>query len=221
MHARWFGFALILTLTPAFAGQQQWEGLEEEVLNSNSITAPQPGEERYAVGDIGHCDFFAKRGRRWNTAFADGGWLEVRCEPDRGGFLPGFHVWYRAASGKRTEVAHCIFDDGLNRGWYFSSGGNLTRFVWQNVDGGKNDGGSRPIDKMHSTGPGRGYIDVLVWIFDPGSKTLTWINDKYLYANWRVGIAPRLPTGGKTSLAAYVGPRLDELSHSFVKALNY
>lgn len=220
MRAAWFGSALLLFLAPAFAGQQQWQSPEEEVLNNGTAT-PQRGEERYAIGDIGHCDFFAKRGRRWQTAFADGGSLEVRCEPDKGGFLPGFHVWYRAPSGKRTEVARCIFDDGLNRGWYFSSAGNLTRFVWQNVDGGKSDGGSRRIDKANSTGPGRSYIDVLVWVFDPSDKTLTWINDKYRYANLRSGTAPRLPTDGKTSLEAYVGPRVDELSHSFVKTLEY
>jgi hypothetical protein len=221
MRARWFGSAFLLFLAPAFAGQQQWQSPEEELLNDNGITTPRPGEDRYAIGDIGHCDFFAKRGQRWQATFADGGSLEVRCEPDKSGFLPGFHVWYRAASGKRTEVAHCIFDDGLNRGWYFSSRGNLTRLVWQNVDGGKSDGGSRRIDKTHSTGPGRGYIDVLVWVFDSSNKTLTWINDKYRYANQRPGVAPRLPTRGNTSLEAYVGPRLNELSQSLVKTLEY
>jgi hypothetical protein len=111
-----------------------------------------------------------------------------------------------------VEIARCIFDDGFNQGWYFTpatldpSGKQccVSRIVWQNIDGGKNDGGHRRIDGEQFTGPEEPYIDVVFWIFDPKTRSLVCISDKYLYE----ARSTRLPSDPESPVEQYIGPRV-------------
>lgn len=204
----------------AEAAQQALQAaFDDPIVNDTAKLTDAGGLVQHDIVAFGSCSFFAKRGRRWYTAFIDGSSIELRCDPDSGHFLPGFHLWYKSAQGVRSEIGRCIFDTGLNRGWYYTSGdsGPLKLVVWQNVDGGKNDGGGRQIDREHVTGPEEPYLDVLRWIFDVTDHSLHTVADKYEYAV----NPPRLPLDYKESINTYVGPLVSELRRSFVKNLAY
>ena len=172
---------------------------------------------RHDIDDLGHCSFAAKRGVRWSRNFPDGSRLEVDCNPDHHGILPGYHLWYKYASGARIEIGKCIFDHGLNHGWYYTAAGDNEplQILWVSVDGGSNDGGNRRIDGDHYTGPEEPYVDVVRWTFDVRQGRLECTSDKYLYASEEY----RLPAHAGDSLAPYLGERVANLSRSFVKLL--
>ena len=202
------------------AAQQAVQELSSNAIINDTITlADAGGLVQHEITAFGSCHFFAKRGRRWYASFADGSSIELTCDPDTGHFLPGFHLWYKSTQGKRLEIGRCIFDSGLNRGWYYTSGdpGALKRVVWQNVDGGKNDGGGRHIDREHLTGLEEPYLDVVRWIFNSDSNSLETVADKYEYAV----APPGLPSDPKVSIAPYVGPLVGGLRQSFVKDFAY
>jgi len=171
---------------------------------------------RHPIPLNGHCSFFAARGRRWTHKFPDGAALEATCDPDPGSLLPGYHLWYKDSRG-RIEIARCIFDNGLNSAWYYTSAdsGRLTGVAWVNVDGGPNDGGKhgvgRRIDRVHFAGPEEPFLDVVTWLFQPDTKTLECLSDKFEYA-----VTPRLPRNPRSRLDPYVGRRVASLRRSFV-----
>src|SRR5271166_4523527 len=103
-----------------------WQADQQEDEGSFMDDATKPPEVanlvKHRIDDEGHCGFFAKRGLRWKKDFADGSALEVRCHPDPGSILPGYHIWF-VAHGKRVEIARCIFDEGINLGWYYTPAG--------------------------------------------------------------------------------------------------
>ncbi|HUA18083.1 MAG TPA: hypothetical protein VMB25_05015 [Bryobacteraceae bacterium] len=170
---------------------------------------------RHDIDDLGHCSFVAKRGVRWSRSFSDGSRLEVDCQPGPRSLLPGYHLWYRNASGSRIEIGKCIFDHGWNHGWYYTDGNSDVplRVEWVSVDGGSNDGGSRRIDQEHYTGPEEPYVDVVRWTFDVRARRLECTSEKYQYASAQ----DRLPAHPVDSLAPYLGERMDNLSRSFLK----
>lgn len=171
---------------------------------------------RHDINDFGNCGFFAKRGVRWSQDFADGSRLELRCEPLRGSILPGFHLWYLKNAGSRFEIARCVFDEGFNQGWYYTStdpaAKGPVRVEWLNVDGGKNDGGGRRLDKTHVTGPEEPYLDVVMWSFDPQQSRLECVSDKYEYT---AGVPKLSPA--RYVFDPYLGQAIPELRRSFVK----
>jgi hypothetical protein len=171
---------------------------------------------RHEIGDFGSCSFFAKRGVRWLQEFPDHSRLEIRCEPEPGSILPGFHVWYSNPHGNRMEIGRCIFDAGLNHGWYFTRPGQpgLARVEWVNLDGGKNDGGPRRIEAGHFTNPAEPYADIVRWHFDAESGRLEVSSDKYNYQPGKKAI----PVHPSESLDAYIGDRVAEFSVKYVKS---
>jgi hypothetical protein len=216
----------IFVLAVMFAA---WQEDQQEDEDSFMADAGKPAEVatlvKHRIDDEGHCGFFAKRGLRWKKDFADGSTLEVRCHPDPGSILPGYHIWF-VAHGKRVEIARCIFDEGINMGWYYTSAGPagedccLARVEWVNVDGGRNDGRKsrtgRRIDKEHFTAPDEPYLDVVKWVFDANRRRVECVSDKFQYVN-----KPVLPVHLKTSIEAFVGPRVPELRRSFTTELSY
>jgi len=188
-----------------------------------SDTLPNSDGNRLVKHEIrsrGNCAFFAKRGVRWSQSFEDGSSLELTCAPDKGSILPGFHLWYISPRRARAEIGRCIFDDGCNKGWYYTptdSEGHLSRVEWQNVDGGRNDGGRRRIDREHFTGTEEPFLDVVLWVFDRDKRTLECISDKHVY----LLRPPRWPSNLKCrQLQPYIGPRVEEFRHSFIKAVD-
>src|ERR1700730_4791128 len=87
---------LSLPLMAAVQSSSRW--LREQFLSPYSKEAASnevPGNlVRHPIDDFGKCQFFAKRGIRWNQDFSDGSRLELRCDPDPGSLLPGYHLWY-------------------------------------------------------------------------------------------------------------------------------
>jgi hypothetical protein len=211
----------VLLAAPLCAQQQdqQQDESSNPIVDDTVKLADAGGLLKYEIGGFGPCSFFAKRGTRWHKSFADGSVIELKCDPDAGHFLPGFHLWYKGPGGARIEIGRCIFDDGFNRGWYYTSAdmGSVTRIVWQNIDGGKNDGGGRHIDREHVTGPEEPYLDVVRWIFDARTHSLQTVSDKYEYRTK----PPGLPADPQAPLDAYIGPLVGELRRSFVKDLAY
>jgi hypothetical protein len=204
----------ILTF-PLLASQQDDD---DERLLLRDYPALAGNAIAHKIAGFGTCSFFTSRGERWSASFAGDASLSLRCEPAKGGILPGFHLWYTDVRGMRFEIAKCIFNNGFNQGWYFTDENHadqLLRVVWQNIDGGKNDGGLRRLDREHVTGPEEPYIDVVFWVFDPAARKLNCISEKYRY---QTKLA-RLPQEGKTRLEPYMGPRVAELRRSFVKTL--
>ncbi len=202
------------------SAEQDWSNfLREQFLSpykQAASTGDAPGLVRHDIDDFGSCGFFAKRGVRWRQDFEDGSRLELRCDPDRGSLLPGFHLLYVRRGESAFEIARCIFDQGFNEGWYYTSSdpkvkGPL-RVEWVNVDGGKNDGGGRHLDRDHITGPEEPYVDVVHWTFDPAERRLECVSDKYRYAS----SALRLPNR-PAPLEEYMGDAIPELRRSFVK----
>ena len=207
---------LAFLMLPLLASQQDDE--EDRLLLPDYPGLPSDAVA-HKIADFGTCSFFTSRNERWSASFADGSRLSLRCEPAKGGFLPGFHVWFTDARKARNEIAKCIFDSGFNQGWYFTDRkqpDKLLRVVWQNIDGGKNDGGLRHLDREHVTGPEEPYIDVVFWVFDPVAAKLECISEKYRY----LGTLARLPQNTNTAIEPYMGPRVAELRRTFVKALD-
>lgn len=172
---------------------------------------------RHEIAEFGSCGFFRPRGVRWKKMFEDGSRLEVRCEPDPGSLLPGFHVVYQATKGApRVEIARCLFNDGLNAGVYYTSADPAVkgpvRIEWVNVDGGKNDGGGRNVDPLHHrTGIEEPYFDAVRWSFDPATGKIECDSDKYAYR-----ASAELPRNA-SKLDAYVGERVPELRRTYVR----
>lgn len=207
---------LVIVTIPLMASQQDDD---DDSLLLRDYPALAADASAHKIDSFGTCSFFTSRGERWHASFPDGSELSLRCEHAQGGFLPGFHLWYTDAHSSRHEIAKCIFDAGFNQGWYFTDqkdAGKLLRVVWQNIDGGKNDGGLRRLDSQHVTGPEEPYIDVVFWIFDPAASKLNCVSEKYQY---RTRLA-RLPQKGNIALEPYMGPRVAELRRSFVKDLD-
>jgi hypothetical protein len=212
---RTIGLLAILAL-PMLASQQDDDN---DALLLRDYPALAKNAVAHKIAGFGECSFFSRRGERWSTTFADGSSLRLRCEPARGGFLPGFHLWFTSADGSRNEIAKCIFDSGFNQGWYFTDARypeQPVRVVWQNIDAGKNDGGLRRLDRAHRTGPEEPYIDVVFWVFDPAVKKLDCISDKYRY----VTKLDRLPEKANTALEPFMGERVAELRRSFVTTVD-
>lgn len=208
--------------SPAGAMQSASNWLREQFLvpYTASVFAPAASAElvRHDIDDFGQCGFFAKRGVRWHHEFADGSRLELRCDPQEGSLLPGFHLWYLRHRGSRFEIARCVFDDGMNQGWYYTSTDpnvkGPVRVEWINVDSGKNDGGGRHLDNAsHVTGPEEPYLDVVRYTFDPERGRLECTSDKYDYT-----VSSRLPKNPQ-SLDGLFGDPVPELRRSFVKFL--
>jgi hypothetical protein len=177
---------------------------------------------RHDIDDFGRCSFFTSRGVRWSRRFEDGARLELRCQPDRGSLLPGYRLYYVDAAGARSEIARCVFGNGLNRGFYYTSSDStdeLVRVEWVNVDGGKDDGPSRKIDATHVTGPEEPYVDVVRWIFDARRRRIECINQKYEYGEAGLRL-PSHPRGELDNLDNYIGAEVPELRRSFVKPLD-
>ena len=224
---RWARFPLLLAVlaTPLLADEQQWDPFEflfhvlfGEVSHDYPVLAANAAA--HEIDGSGACGFFTRRGERWRNTFADGSNLSLRCEPAQGGILPGFHLWYTDASGARNEIAKCIFSAGFNQGWYFTDAKHperLVRVIWQNIDGGKDDGGLRHLDSAHLTGPEEPYIDVVSWVFDPVSRQLVCFSDKYQYGSKQARLPKRATT---TPLDPYIGRRMTELRRTFVKNLD-
>lgn len=219
--ARWMIAALALCAftVPAVAEQDWSHWLREQFLSPYKQAADTgtPADlVRHDIDDFGACSFFAKRGVRWRQSFEDGSRLELRCDPDPGSLLPGFHLVYLKPGKTRFEIARCVFDQGFNQGWYYtSSDPNVkgpVRVEFVNVDGGKNDGGGRHLDRDHVTGREEPYVDVVHWSFDPKQERLECISDKYQYASNSL----RLP-GRPEPLEKYIGDAVPELRRSFVK----
>lgn len=217
--------SILLLSSPLGANQQQDD---DELLAKTLLKPPSAqGLVAHPIANFGHCDFFASRGERWKQSFADGSSISVRCEPEQGHFLPGFHVWFADAVGKRVEIARCIFDEGFNRGWYYTpaetdtSGRYLytARVVWRNIDGGKDDHGSRRIDKDHTTGAAEPFVDIVFWVFDPAIRSLECISEKHLYAAQTA--KGGLPSGPGSQLQPYIGAAVPSLTQSFVKVFGY
>jgi hypothetical protein len=182
-------------------------------VNEGALRWQDPaGLMKHEIGEFGSCAFFKKRGVRWRERFADGSALEVRCEPGPGGFLPGFHVWLIQPDRRRVEIGSCIFDAGFNEGSYYTDpvSGTLVTVIWQNIDGGRNDGGARRIDRVHFTGTQEPYLDVVRWVFDARTRTIETLSEKYEYLQ-----KAELPHNGNADLGPYVGSRADDLTRSF------
>src|SRR5262245_38731493 len=92
---------------------QYQEGGLELSLGSSYSEPTDSSLVRYEIGDFGYCNFFQARGLRWQQRFADGSALEVRCERERGGIFPAFHLWFVDGQGSRLEIARCIFKGGM------------------------------------------------------------------------------------------------------------
>lgn len=211
--------ALCAAVTPAGAEQDWSNFLREQFLSPYKQASTDSTAEatlvRHDIDDFGSCSFFAKRGVRWSQDFENGSRLELRCDPNRHGFLPGFHLVYYKPGAKRFEIGRCIFDEGFNEGWYYtSSNPNVkgpVRVEWVNVDGGKNDGGGRHLDQQHVTGREEPYVDVVRWTFDPARGRLECVADKYKYATSSL----RLPSR-PAPLQNFMGAPVPELRRSFV-----
>ncbi len=223
-HARWAALlaGVIAFSSPAGAEQDIFSWVREQFVmpyTAAVFTPGSPGElVRHDIDDVGGCEFFAKRGVRWRRDFADGSRLELRCDPVKGSILPGFHLWYVKNAGTRFEIGRCVFDDGFNQGWYYTSADprvkGPVRVEWVNVDGGKNDGGGRHLDNDdHVTGPEEPYLDVVRYTFDPEQGRLECTSDKYGYT-----VTSRLPKRPQ-SLDGFFGDAAPELRRSFVKFL--
>ena len=171
----------------------------------------------HEIADFGSCSFFARRGVRWRQDFPDHSRLEVRCEPEPGSLLPGFHVWYRNTRGSRMEIGRCIFDGGLNDGRYYTRPGNpaLVRVEWVNLDGGKNDGGRRRIEDGHFTSGAEPYADMVRWSFDAELGRLETSSEKYEY-RMDSTIIPSHPI---EPMDHYLGEMIPEFRVTYVKSL--
>lgn len=212
--------ALCAIALPARAEQDWSNFLREQFLSPYKQASADSTVEatlvRHDIDDFGSCSFFAKRGVRWRQDFEDGSRLELRCDPDGHSILPGFHLLYFKPGAKRFEIGRCIFDQGFNQGWYFtSSDSNVkgpVRVEWVNVDGGKNDGGGRHLDRDHVTGLEEPYVDVVRWTFDPAVGRLQCVADKYRYATSSLRLPDR-----PAPLEKFLGDPVPELRRSFVK----
>jgi len=216
------GIFVTLTLLAAAAspgkGHQLGRWLFGQFLDNRPGTeAEAAGLVAHPIDDVGQCYVFAKRGVRWSKDFADGSRLELRCNPDRGILRPGFRLWYSDGKGIRAEIARCVFDEGFNKGWYYTwpDRPGLAMVKWVNVDGGKNDGGLRRLDRDHRTGPEEPYVDAVTWVYDVARHRLECTSDKYQY----LSESHRLPSSPEVPLDSYVGDLVPELSRSFVKFL--
>ncbi len=226
-----FLFLLVLfALSPCvYAAQQQFGILMlSEALPVPSVKPEGSDLVRHQAGEFGPCAFFRKRGVRWSQQFGDGTSLEVRCERASGGFLPGYHVWFVGAAGERFEIARCVYDSGLNQGWYWATEEtdaegrpmHLARFVWFNVDAGKNDGGPRNLARNVRSSPAEPYLDSMVWVFDPAERKLEYFNDKYEYMERERENGYRLPDDPGPELDSWMGPRVPEIRESYIKVFD-
>ena len=191
--------------------------LRGQFLDSDNSEEASLGLVRHPMTATGACHFFAKRGTRWSMEFSNGSRLKLTCDPDPGSLLPGFHLWYASGKGQPLlEVGRCIFDEGINEGWYYTDEtGALARVEWVNLDGGKDDKGGRRIDQQHVTGAQEPFIDVVHWVFDLREHRLERISDKYQYAtNTTV-----LPRRADESLRFSIGARVPELRQTFVDSI--
>lgn len=226
---RQFRALRVLMLTSALAGLATPLAADQELLQClraqfghvdlTQETTKDSALVQHDIDDFGHCAFFARRGVRWSRTFADGSRLELRCDPDPHSLLPGYHLWFSDARGIRVEIGRCIFDNGLNRGWYYTSADpavhGVIRVEWVNIDGGKNDGGNRRIDGDHYTGPEEPYLDEVRWVFDVANRRLECTSEKHEYLSGQ-----SLPAHPAGSIDPYVGPEVPELRRSFVKTFD-
>jgi hypothetical protein len=215
------GAALVTLVSPSPADQELLQGLRAQFGNVDISSGESKDSSlvQHDIDDYGNCAFFAKRGVRWSRIFADGSRLELRCDPDRHSLLPGYHLWFSDTRGTRVEIGRCIFDNGFNHGWYYTSAdasvNNVVRVEWVNLDGGKNDGGNRRIDRDHYTGPEEPYLDEVRWVFEVAKRRLECTSEKHQYMG-----APSLPSHPVDSIDPYVGPAVPELRRSFVKIVD-
>lgn len=209
-------FIFVAAILPASAAQDPAASIFAQIFHE-SVRPPAQKESSslvpHEIAGFGQCGFFAERGVRWSRSFRDGSKLELKCLPDAGSLLPGYRLWYSDGKGTAMEIARCVFNDGLNHGWYYTKAdsGLLARVEWVTMDGGKNDGGSRKIDSGHTTGPEEPYLDVARWSFDAPSMRLEWFGDKYDYAN----TADRLPVHSR-DFDPFMGPLVPQFSRYFV-----
>lgn len=143
------------------------------------------GSQRFSDMLLPRCALWSRRGVIWAKTYTDGARLEMRCATRHWfGIFPSYALFYIEGQGRRGCVGRCIFRSGCNAITIIERIGPheelLEQTIWQNLDGGSNDGVVN-ITPGWRTGPQEPMLDEVDWEFDANQKTLTVTSKKFGY----------------------------------------
>jgi len=154
-------------------------------VGSSESTVVQIGSRRFSDMVLPSCGLWSRRGVIWTKTYTDGSRLEMWCRRTHWfGIFPSYNLFYVEQKRRPRCIGRCIFRSGCNAVTVVERIGageeRLDQTIWQNVDGGSNDGVAK-ITATLRAGPKEPMLDEVDWEFDADQKTLTVTNKQYAY----------------------------------------